>query len=80
YHPKTRLDLEHYILETTRRSTSRLTVITGPVLRDDDRSYRNVKIPSAFWKVVAFLGDAGKPSASAYMIDLSRELGKLEII
>ncbi|MFH7429011.1 DNA/RNA non-specific endonuclease, partial [Pseudomonas syringae group genomosp. 7] len=74
------VELEDYILENTRRWKSRFTVFSGPVLRDDDRSYLNVKIPSAFWKVVAFLVDDGKPSDSAYMFDQSRELGKLEII
>ncbi|ALD96274.1 MULTISPECIES: DNA/RNA non-specific endonuclease [Pseudomonas] len=80
FNQKTWLELEDYILDNTRRWKSRVTVFTGPVLRDDDRSYRNVKIPSAFWKVVAFLGDDGKPSASAYMIDQTRELGKLDIM
>ncbi|PHX44009.1 endonuclease, partial [Pseudomonas sp. NZIPFR-PS5] len=36
--------------------------------------------PRAFWKVVAFLGDDGTPSASAYLIDQTRELGKLELV
>lgn len=80
FNQKTWLELEDYILENTRRWKSRVTVFTGPVLRDDDRSYRNIRIPSAFWKVVAFLGDDGKPSASAYMIDQTSELGKLDIM
>jgi endonuclease G len=39
-----------------------------------------VQIPRAFWKVVAFLGDDGKPSASAYLIDQTRELDQLELV
>ncbi|KTB55629.1 endonuclease [Pseudomonas viridiflava ICMP 13104] len=80
FNQKTWLELEDYILDNTRRWKSRVTVFTGPVLRDDDRSYRTIRIPSAFWKVVAFLGDDGKPSASAYMIDQTTELGKLDIM
>ncbi|NAT21395.1 MULTISPECIES: DNA/RNA non-specific endonuclease [Pseudomonas syringae group] len=80
FNQKTWLELEDYILENTRRWKSRVTVFSGPVLRDDDRSYRNIRVPSAFWKVVAFVGDDGKPSASAYMIDQSRELGQLDIM
>jgi endonuclease G len=53
-------------------------VFSGPVFRSSDREYRGVLIPTAFWKVVAFLSDDGKPSATAYMIDQSRELGDLE--
>lgn len=56
----------------------RVTVFSGPVFREDDRDYRGVLIPTAFWKVVAFLSDDLKPSATAYMIDQSRELGSLE--
>jgi len=80
FNQKTWLELEDYILDNTRRWQARATVFTGPLLREDDPTYRGVRIPTAFWKVVAFLGDDGKPSASAYMIDQRRELGKLELI
>lgn len=80
FNQKTWLELEDYILDNTRRWKARATIFTGPLLREDDRTYRGVQIPTAFWKVVAFLGDDGKPSASAYMIDQNRELGTLELI
>ena len=80
FNQKTWLELEDYILDNTQRWKARATVFTGPVLADDDRVYRGVKIPKAFWKVVAYLSDDGKPSASAYMIDQSRELGQLELV
>jgi len=80
FNQKTWLELEDFILGNTRRWKERATVFTGPVLRSDDPLYRGVQIPRAFWKVVAFLGDDGKPSASAYVIDQTRELGKLELM
>lgn len=80
FNQKTWLELEDYILENTRRWKARATVFTGPVFADDDRMYRGVKIPRAFWKVVAYLSNDGKPSASAYMIDQRRELGQLELM
>ncbi|RMT89205.1 hypothetical protein ALP39_01225 [Pseudomonas marginalis pv. marginalis] len=80
FNQKTWLELEDYILDNTQRWKARATVFTGPVFGDDDRVYRGVKIPKAFWKVVAYLSDDGKPSASAYMIDQSRELGQLELV
>jgi endonuclease G len=80
FNQKTWLELEDYILDNTQRWKARATVFTGPVLADDDRVYRGVKIPKAFWKVVAYLSDDGKPSASAYMIDQSRELGQLDLM
>lgn len=78
FNQKTWLELEDYILDNTRRWKQRVTVFSGPVLNDEDRKYRGVSIPSAFWKVVAFLGEDGKPSASAYLITQSRELGQLD--
>jgi endonuclease G len=79
FNQKTWLELEDFILDNTRRWNARATIFTGPVLRTDDPVYRGVQIPRAFWKVVAFLGDDGKPSASAYLIDQTRELDKLEL-
>lgn len=80
FNQKTWLELEDYILDNTQRWKQRASVFTGPVLAEDDRVYRGVKIPRAFWKVVAYLSDDGKPSASAYMLDQSRELGQLDLV
>jgi endonuclease G len=63
------LSLEDYILGNTRRVGERATVFTGPVFRANDPVYRGVAIPLAYWKVVAFIHDDGRPSASAYLID-----------
>lgn len=78
FNQKTWLSLESYLLDNTRRWKERVTVFSGPVFRDDDRLYRGIRIPTAFWKVVAFLSDDGRPSATGYMIDQKRELGSLE--
>ena len=75
---KTWLGLENYILQNTRRWRERVTVFSGPVFGESDLLYRGVRIPLAYWKVVAFLSDNRKPSASAYMIDQTHELGSLE--
>jgi endonuclease G len=80
FNQKTWLELEDYILDNTQRWGARATVFSGPVLTDSDRLYRGVQIPQAFWKVVAYLGDDGRPSASAYMIDQRRELDDLELV
>lgn len=77
FNQKNWLDLENYLLDNTRRWQARATVFSGPVFNDADQLYRGVPIPAAFWKVVAFMGDDGKPSATAYMIDQSGELGRL---
>ena len=79
FNQRTWLELEDYLLDNTQRWQARITVFSGPLLRADDRPYREARIPEAFWKVVAFLGDDGKPSASAYLIDQRRELDELSI-
>jgi endonuclease G len=80
FNQKTWLDLENYLLDNTRRWKARATVFSGPILADDDLLYRGVQIPRAFWKVVAYLGEDGRPSATAYMIDQSGELGGLNLL
>lgn len=80
FNQKNWLDLENYLLDNTRRWQARATVFSGPVFSDADRLYRGVAIPNAFWKVVAFMGGNGKPSATAYMIDQSGELGRLNLL
>ena len=80
FNQKTWLELEDYILDNTQRWKERATVFSGPVLAESDRLYRGVQIPQAFWKVVAYLGDDGNPSASAYMIDQRRELDELDLV
>ena len=74
------LSLEDFVLGNTRRVGERATVFTGPVFRDDDPVYRGVAIPLAFWKVIAFVHDDGRPSASAYMIEQDVDLDRMSII
>lgn len=78
FNQKTWLSLESYVLGNTRRWAERVTVFSGPVFREDDRLYRDVHIPLSFWKVIAFLSDDGRPSATAYLIEQDQELLGLE--
>jgi endonuclease G, mitochondrial len=48
------LDLENYVLDNTDRENLKIAVITGPVLADNDPTYYQIKVPVAFWKVIAF--------------------------
>ncbi|WP_110685456.1 DNA/RNA non-specific endonuclease [Salinicola aestuarinus] len=77
FNQQTWLGLEDYLLEHARADRQRLSIFTGPVFRDADRTYRGIRIPEAYWKVVAFVGEDGRPSATAYMIDQSDELEDL---
>lgn len=78
FNQKTWLSLEDYLLKNAKLWKERVTVFSGPIFADDDLSYRGALIPSAFWKVVAFLSDQGQPSATAYVISQTKELEELE--
>lgn len=78
FNQKTWLGLENYILGNARVWREKVSVFTGPVFREDDREYREARIPSAYWKIIAFLSDDGAPSATAYIVDQDNELRSLE--
>nr|WP_242613569.1 DNA/RNA non-specific endonuclease [Herbihabitans rhizosphaerae] len=55
----------------------RVSVIGGPVFRDDDRVFRNVQLPRDFWKVIVF-NEGGKLTATAFL--LTQNLNTLETL
>lgn len=77
---KTWLSLEDYILKNAKADQMRVTVFTGPFFNENDLSYRDAKIPAAFWKVVAIVTDDGRPSATAYKVSQAKELEELEFV
>lgn len=78
FNQKTWLSLENYVLKTTRNSRERVTVFSGPVFGNRDLLYRDVLIPLAYWKIIAFIDDDDNPSATAYKISQREELAELE--
>jgi endonuclease G len=76
---RTWLELEDYVLENAATYALKVSVFTGPILRDDDRLYRGVRLPEAYWKVVVIVNAfTGRPSATAYLLSQAEELGDLE--
>ncbi len=75
---KTWLDLERHILDAARENDIRVSVFTGPVFRNDDLIYRDIRIPAEFWKVVATVHD-GKLAAAGYLQSQRNMLGDLEL-
>lgn len=64
------LGLEDYVLGHADATRRRLTVLTGPVLADDDPPYRGLAVPRRFWKVVAWSA-GGALAATGYLLDQS---------
>ncbi len=59
--------LENAVLEEPGLAGRRLTLFGGPVLTDHDVVYRDVLIPGAYWKVVAYVLD-GTLSARCFVL------------
>jgi endonuclease G, mitochondrial len=76
-------ELENAIFEDVNVEGLKISVIGGPIFRDEDVTYRNVKIPADFWKLIAFHDeDSGVFKVAAYIISQKElvftELPKLD--
>jgi len=69
--------LEDAVFEEAEVEDLRVSVFGGPVFHDDDRVFRDVKIPREFFKVLAFVED-GKLQAKAFL--LTQSLDQLELL
>jgi endonuclease G len=71
-------DLEDYILKNADVHDKLVSVFTGPVFKDSDKSYRGAKIPEEFWKVVVIVKSNNQLSATAYLQTQRNLLGERE--
>ncbi|GIF63214.1 hypothetical protein Ais01nite_12490 [Asanoa ishikariensis] len=69
--------LEDYILSAVADDRLRANVYTGPIFHPDDPIYRGVRIPRAYWKVVA-VATTEAVHATAYLIAQTELLDALE--
>jgi endonuclease G len=75
------LGLEDYALEHARQDDMRISVFTGPFLRDDDPVRYRVQIPLTFWKVIAFIhDDTGELCATGYYMSQEDYLREEEFV
>ncbi|WP_456785794.1 DNA/RNA non-specific endonuclease [Cellulomonas sp. P5_C5] len=70
--------LEDHVLEYARDHGHRVSVLTGPVLADDDPVYRGIQIPRMFWKVAAW-ASAGDLRAAAFVLDQTPFVRTLQV-
>ena len=69
------LALEDYALQHAREDEMKITVFTGPYFADSDPEMYGVRIPVAFWKVIAFIHDeTGKLCATGYEMNQEQSL------
>jgi len=69
--------LEDYLLKNTELNALKLSVFTGPVLREDDPIFNSVQLPRAFWKVAVMHTAGGMLLSTAYLLDQSELLTHL---
>jgi endonuclease G len=75
------LALEDYALRHAREDTMKISVFTGPYFRKSDSTMYGVRIPVAFWKVIAFIhDDTGHLCATGYEMNQKQNLQEEEFI
>ncbi len=64
--------LENFILGHAEVRARRVSVFTGPVLAEDDPIYKGVRLPLAYWKVIAYLRTDGGLAVAAYVLEQAK--------
>lgn len=59
--------LEDAVFEDTEVEDLKVSLFGGPVFRDDDRNFIDVKIPREFWKVIVFV-ENGKLKSKSFIL------------
>ena len=82
--------LEDYILESASTRDFKVSVMTGPVFRDDDPTLisqpgaEDVPIPRSFWKIAVMINeDTGQISATGYVLtqgDMIRNIAEAAFV
>jgi endonuclease G, mitochondrial len=72
------LGLEQHLLTHTNQDDMKVSVITGPVFGKDDLEMFGVRVPSQFWKIIAFMHDrTGALSVTAYLASQAAQIAGL---
>jgi endonuclease G len=75
---KTWLRLEDAVLEGAREGKLKVSVLTGPVLAPDDPTVLGVQVPTAFWKIVAWV-EQGRLRAAGFTQSQSKLVARLKV-
>ncbi len=70
--------LEDYLLQNANNLDLKISVFSGPVFRENDKKYRNYKLPREFWKVAVMIKKDKTLSATAYLLSQEKMIGNLE--
>lgn len=69
--------LENALFDDVQVDLLRVSVFAGPVFRDTDQSYRDVQLPSEYWKLILFRHQ-GRLTARTFL--LTQNLDRLRVL
>jgi endonuclease G len=74
--------LEDAIFEGADVDRLRISLMGGPLYAEDDPPYRNLRIPRAFWKLLAWrdAGAGGRLTTHAYVLTQEDLLNRIEVL
>ena len=61
-------DLENLILTQADAQDIRVSVVGGPLFRDNDPKHRGIKVPREFWKLIAYRAPDGGLTSAAFVL------------
>lgn len=70
--------LEEAVLDVVDDRNRKVSILTGPVLDPRDPSLGGVKVPQAYWKIVAYV-DAGRLRAHGFLLWQTQEIASAEV-
>jgi endonuclease G len=81
FNQNTWLSLEDYLFENADTRNFKACIFTGPIFSENDRLYRDVLLPLAFWKVAVMIHDQrNELTATAYIVSQKNLLSDLEFV
>jgi endonuclease G, mitochondrial len=60
--------LEDYAIKKCRENFLKISVFDGPVFGNNDITFKGVKIPNQFWKIITMIKPDGKLSSTGYLV------------
>lgn len=74
-------ELENAIFEDVDVENLRISVMGGPIFSDKDRTYRDVRLPKEFWKIIYFKeANAGPVKAKGFVLTQADLLNRVEVL
>jgi endonuclease G, mitochondrial len=81
FNQKLWLELEDYLLNSADTRNFKACIFTGPIFTEEDRPYRGMLLPLAYWKVAVMIHDQRDAlTATAYIVSQKDLLSRLEFV